>query len=116
MVRTNVIQELNLTLSTGCLSFLILKEAKENSLFQKGWFGLQASESVIDSLKKKKIRKCNKRRSPRSGTAPESISSVGESCHKEPNSVALTSASGHGNTVTRAPDLISRYNDFRGTI
>lgn len=64
-------------------------------------------------LKKKKIRKCIKRRSSRNEELPESITSVGESCHEEPAILALVSASGQENIVAGVPDLISPYNDFQ---
>lgn len=74
---------------------------------------MAASIRICNKLPLKKIRKCIKRRSFRSRTALESIASVGESCHEEPDIWALTSASGQGKVVAGVPDLISRYNDFQ---
>ena len=73
---------------------------------------LTASIRICNKLPLKKIRKCIKR-SSRSGIAPESIASVGESCYEEPNILALASASGQGKVVAGVPDLTSQYNDFQ---
>lgn len=74
---------------------------------------LAASIRICNKLLLKKNKEVFQKKKFQKQTALESIASVGESCHEEPDIWALALASGQGKVVAGGPDLISRYNDFQ---